>query len=326
MPANASVRSTDFVRELGLGGVLAVFIIMFTIANSNFFTQASWLNISVSASEYLLLGMAETLVILSAGIDLSVGAVVGLSGVVAAWLMQNTHSLGGAESIAIGLLGGVASGALVGLVNGILITYARMAPFIATLGTLGIASGLANVVSNGTPISGIPSSLGNFSNYVVGGWLPVPFLIGVVAVVWMSWLINTTRFGLHTRALGSNQRSARGSGVNHRKTLTRVYVISGVLSAIAGVLLAAEFTVGSPLTGATDELNAIAAVVIGGASLFGGKGNVRGTVMGAFLIAILITGLILAYVPPFWQEVAIGAVILGAVFFDQLRDRASAEL
>jgi ribose transport system permease protein len=319
-------RPQGWARQGTLALVLIGFVIIFSVLGTGFFTRQTWNGTVTYAAEFLILGAAETFVILSGGIDLSVGATVGLSGVTAAWTMGHTASSGATVSILCGVLVGVLTGVLMGALNGLLITVGRIPPFIATLGTLGIGSGLAYVVSGGTPISDVPDQLGTIANHIAFGWLPTLFLVAIVVLIYAGCLLRVTRFGLHVRAVGSNLRSARESGVNHRSVLFRVYLLAGILSSVAGILLMSQFLIGSPLTGTNDELNAIAAVVIGGASLSGGRGTLTGTVFGAAIISILVTGLVSLSVPAFWQVVAVGVVIVVSVFIDQIKDRAGGEV
>lgn len=320
------VRPVSLARQTSLAGVLAGFVVVFAVFGTGFFSRQTWNSTTTYAAEFLILGTAETFVILSGGIDLSVGAIIALSGVSGAWTMGHTASLGTGLSIAVGIAAGLGAGALAGALNGFLVTVGRITPFIATLGTLGIGTGLANVISDGTPITDVPERLGTIANTIIGGVLPVLFLSALVVLGYAGWLLRGTRFGIHVRAVGSNLRSAREAGVDHRAVLFRVYLLAGVLAAIAGILLMSQFVIGSPLTGANDELNAIAAVVIGGASLAGGRGTLLGTVFGAFIIAVLVTGLISLGVPAFWQIVAVGVVIVVSVFIDQVKDRAGGEV
>ena len=319
-------RTVSLARQMSLAGVLVGFVVLFSITGTGFFSQQTWNSTSQYASEFIILGAAETLVILSGGIDLSVGSTVGLSGVCGAWVMGHTNSLGVTGSILVGIAAALAVGLLVGAFNGFLIAFGRITPFIATLGTLGIGAGLANVVSGGTPLTNVPSDLGNLANHNFGDWLPAEFLVSLLVFGYAGWLLRQTRFGIHVRAVGSSLASAREAGVAHRSVFIRIYTLSGLFSAVAGVLLLGQFVIGSPLTGANDELNAIAAVVIGGASLAGGRGTLLGTFFGAFIISILVTGLIASGVPAFWQVVAVGVVIVVAVFIDQIKDRAGREI
>jgi ribose transport system permease protein len=319
-------RTVSLARQLSLAGVLAAFVVVFAITGTGFLSQETWNSTTQYVSEFLILGAAETFVILSGGIDLSVGSTVGLSGVCGAWVIAHTQTLGITGSIVVGVLAALVVGLLVGGLNGFLITVGRITPFIATLGTLGIGAGLANVVSNGAPITDVPQQIGTLANHNFGGWLPMLFVVALIIFGYGGWLLRGTRFGIHVRAVGSSLSSAREAGVPYRSVLMRTYILSGVFAAVAGVLLLGQFVIGSPLTGANDELNAIAAVVIGGASLAGGRGTLLGTFFGAFIISILVTGLIASHVPAFWQVVAVGVVIVVAVFIDQFKDRAAREI
>jgi ribose transport system permease protein len=319
-------RTVSLARQLSLAGVFAAFVVVFAITGKGFLSQQTWNSTTQYASEFLILGAAQTFVILSGGIDLSVGAIVGLSGVCGAWTMAHTASLGAGMSITAGVLVGLAVGLAVGTLNGFLVAYIRITPFIVTLGTLGICAGLANVISGGAPITDVPSQIGTIANRNVAGWLPALFIVALVLFGYGGWLLRGTRFGTHVRAVGSSLSSSREAGVAYRSVLLRVYMLSGVLSAIAGILLLGQFVIGSPLTGANDELNAIAAVVIGGASLAGGRGTLLGTFFGAFIISVLVTGLIASHVPAFWQGVVVGLVIITAVAIDQIKDRFRREI
>jgi ribose transport system permease protein len=314
------------VRDLWIGGVLLILIAAFSIDSPYFLTRANWLNTSSTATEVLLLAVGETFVICSGGIDLSVGAVLGFSGTAGAWVMAHGFaSAPGAAvgAVAVGFLAAVVAAGLFGLLNGLLVAWAGVPPFVVTLGTLGIATGLGELLNNGQEISAIPASVVTFGNANLGGWLPVPVLITAVITAWYGLVLARTRFGLYTLSIGDNREAVVRAGLNDRRYLLEIYLLSGLLAGAAGVLVMARLGAGSPSSGATDNLNAIAAVVIGGASLFGGRGTVIGSVIGTGIIAVLLTGLVLINVPPFWQEVAVGAILIAAVYVDQLRNRKS---
>jgi ribose transport system permease protein len=318
------LRGQSAIRDLWIGGVLLALIAGFSIDSPYFLTRANWLNTSSTATEVLLLAVGETFVICAAGIDLSVGAVLGFAGTAGAWVMA--HGFASAHGAAVGpvtvgFLAAVAAGAAFGLINGMLIAWAGVPPFVVTLGTLGIATGLGYLLNNGQEISAIPPSVTTFGNTNLGGWVPVPVLITAVITIWCGVLLARTRFGAYTLSAGDNREAVIRAGINVRRHLLKVYLLSGVLAGVAAVLVMARLGAGSPDSGATDNLNAIAAVVIGGASLFGGRGTIIGSVIGTGIIAVLVTGLVLVNVPPFWQEVAVGAVLIAAVYIDQLRNR-----
>ena len=318
------LRSQAAIRDLWIGGVLLVLIAAFSIDSPYFLTRANWLNTSSTATEVLLLAVGETFVICAGGIDLSVGAVLGFSGTAGAWVMA--HGFASAHGAAVGpvaagFLAAVAAGAVFGVINGVLIAWAGVPPFVVTLGTLGIATGLGYLLNNGQEITAIPPSVATFGNTNLGGWVPVPVLITAVITAWCGLLLARTRFGAYTLSIGDNREAVVRAGINARRHLLKIYLLSGVLAGVAAVLVMARLGAGSPDSGATDNLNAIAAVVIGGASLFGGRGTIIGSVIGTGIIAVLVTGLVLVNVPPFWQEVAVGCVLIAAVYVDQLRNR-----
>lgn len=304
-------------------GVLIALIVAFGFVAHNFYSQANWLATSEYAVEYLMLALGETFVIVTAGIDLSVGATLGFSGMAGALLMADLlgSSSGSLPTTVVGIVVILAAGTVVGLVNGLLITKLHLTPFIVTLGILGMATGAIYLLNNGVEVSTVPSQFGKIGTTVIAGWLPVPVLVtaGFCVLTWL--LLARTRFGLRTYAIGSNEAAARRAGIDVDRHLLKVYALTGFLAGVAGLLVTARFTAASVTAGLNDELDAIAAVVIGGASLFGGRGSILGTIIGTFVISVLVTGLILANVQSFWQQVAVGAVLIGAVWADQLRGR-----
>jgi ribose transport system permease protein len=331
-PATAEDRPSDphasranawltWMRENWIFGVLVLIIVAFSVASSDFLTRANWLNTSSTATEVMLLAVGETFVIVSGGIDLSVGATLGLSGMSGGWVMAHFFATGGTPGgvvAAIGFAVAIAVGALVGLVNGVLISRYDIPSFVVTLGTLGIATGLADLVYNGQEISLLPATIGNIGNTNLGGWLPIPVLVTAVITVAAGIVLAKTRFGAFTYTIGDNREAAVRAGVADRRHLRRIYVLAGVLAGVAGITVMTRLAAASPTSGANDELNAIAAVVIGGASLFGGRGTIGGSVIGTAIISVLLTGLIIVNVPPFWQLVAVGVVLIAAVYIDQL--------
>lgn len=328
--ADGSARSwRAFVERAGQWwtvGVLLLLVLVFALLEPRFLSQPSWIATSQYAVEFLLLGIGQTFVIVTAGIDLSVGAILGTSAMVSALSMQQLTAQGvaGWTSIGVGLIVGVLSGVAIGAINGVLITKLKLAPFIVTLGTLtAFGSGVVFLLNNGAPISDLPPELSAIGNTVWLGWLPVPVVIAGVLAVVFALVLGRTRFGLRTYAIGSDEAAAARAGINVHGHLIRVYMLSGLLAGIAGFIVTARFTNAAPVAGAGDELYAIAACVIGGASLFGGRGTILGTVVGAFTIAVLTTGLVILGIQPFWQPVAIGAVVIIAVAVDQARTRLS---
>lgn len=319
-------RSQAAARDLWIGGVLIALIIGFSIDAPVFLSRANWLNTSATAIEVLLLAVGQTFVICTGGIDLSVGAILGFSGMVGAWVMTHAFTVGAAGGghpivVLVGIVVTLAAAAAVGVLNGALVAFADIPPFVVTLGTLGVAAGLGFLLNNGQEISTIPASLTRLGNTNLGGWIPVPVAVAVVLTVVCGLLLAKTRFGAYSLAVGDSREAVVRAGIADRRHLLKVYALSGTLAGVAGVLVMARLGAGSPTSGANDELNAIAAVVIGGASLFGGRGTIVGSVIGTSIIAVLLTGLVIINVPPFWQEVVVGAVLILAVYIDQLRTK-----
>lgn len=313
------------LRDGWIALVLIALVVGFGLASPDFFSRANWLNTSSTATEVLLLALGETFVIITAGIDLSVGAVLGLSGMAGGWVMEEMLAGGGTATgliVAAGFATALAVGLAVGLVNGWLIARHNIPSFVVTLGTLGIATGLADLISNGLEISKIPPWVGRIGNTnLFGGWLPVPVLVAAVLCVITGVALAKTRFGAYTYAIGDSQDAAIRAGIPYRRHLIKIYALTGLLAGIDGVLVMTRIAAAAPTSGATDNLNAIAAVVIGGASLFGGRGTIVGSILGTLIISVLLTGLIIIDVPPFWQEVAVGVVLIAAVFIDQYSER-----
>jgi ribose transport system permease protein len=301
------------------GGIIVLLILFgaLTLASDQFLTGANLANLARQVAIVGIIAIGQLLVILTAGIDLSVGSVLGLAGCVAAELL--VHGV----PIPLAVLGGLLTGVLCGLVNGLLVAYAMLPPFIVTLGMLGIARGVVLVFTDAATIGPLPDAFTRIAN---GTWLGLPSLLwlfaGVVAVT--AFVLRRTTFGRYVYAIGSNPESARLAGVPVRTVLVAVYVISGMLAAVGGILLASRLGGGNPTAGIGYELNAIAACVIGGASLFGAKGGAFGAAAGALIVGTLRNGGNLLAVNSFYLEIIIGLLILVAVFFDQWQGRLSA--
>lgn len=310
---------------------LIVIIIVFTLLSPDYFTLNNLLTMASHVSIYALLAIGQLLVVLNGGIDLSVGSTLGLAGVVAGFLMKGVDfkALGFTLFPAVWVVAvvAVAVGALIGLVNGVLVSRLKVAPFIATLGMLYAVRGAALLITNGLTynnLSGKPQ-LGNtgFDWLGFNSLLDIPIGVIVMVVVALigSVVLNRTVFGRWLYASGGNERAAELSGVPVKRVKVWVYVASGVCAAIAGLILSSELTSASPTAGSSYELTAIAAVVIGGAALTGGRGNVRGTLLGAFVIGFLSDGLVIVGVSSYWQTVFTGAVIVFAVLLNAVQYR-----
>jgi ribose transport system permease protein len=299
-----------------LVGLIAVFSVL---RPNEFFAIDNARNIATDAAVLLVLATGLTYIIVTAGIDLSVGAVLVFAGVVSAKVM---NSMGGNNwgVLLVGLAIAVAAGCAWGILNGFLVTKANIPPFIVTLGTLGMALGSALLITGGVDEREVPFKL---VDTIGSGRLfdQIPYLVLIAAVVALigAIVLAQTRFGRYTYVAGSNLEGARRAGVNVDRHLIKVYALGGTLAGLAGYLSLARFGTTSIGGHSTDNLDAIAAIVIGGTSLFGGVGTILGTVIGVFIPAVLRNGFVIVGVQPFWQQVAVGAVLIAAVYFDQLR-------
>ncbi|MFJ6082822.1 substrate-binding domain-containing protein [Streptomyces sp. NPDC092369] len=296
---------------------LIVLVIALSALSGDFLTTDNLLNVGVQAAVTAVLAFGVTFVIVSAGIDLSVGSVAALSATVLAW-SATQHGV----PVVIAVILAVATGIAAGLVNGFLIAYGKLPPFIATLAMLSVARGLALVVSDGSPIP-FPDSVSHLGD-TLGGWLPVPVLVMVVMGLIAAFVLGRTYIGRSMYAIGGNEEAARLSGLRVKKQKLAIYALSGVFAAVAGIVLASRLSSAQPQAADGYELDAIAAVVIGGASLAGGTGKASGTLIGALILAVLRNGLNLLNVSAFWQQVVIGVVIALAVLLDTLRRKAGA--
>jgi ribose transport system permease protein len=309
-------------------GVLILLVVAFGIAAPSLYTKAAWLSTSGYAVEYLILAIGETFVIITAGIDLSVGAMLGFSGMAGALLAQ--HMLGAHDNSTLTTIASIAvmlgAGTGLGFINGLLITRIKLPPFIVTLGTLTGITGGINLLNDGNEVTSLPSPINALgSDSILNGWLPLPVLIGIVLAIVFGLVLARTRFGLRTYAIGSNEVATRRAGIRVDRHLVGVYTIAGFLAGVAGLMVTANLTSAAPIAGQNDELYAIAAVVIGGASIFGGTGTIFGTVIGTAILSVLTTGLVLTNVQPFWQQVAIGAVVIIAVAVDRVRTKVGTD-
>ncbi len=289
-----------------LVGLILVFFFM-AVFNENFLTLSNLSNVARQVSINAILAVGMTCAILLGGIDLSVGSVMALSGTVAAGMM----AAGVSPEVAIS--GGIAIGMIFGAVNGFLIAYGKMPSFIITLASLGIARGIGLIYTGGYPISGLPESFSFLGRGAVFG-LQTPILMMLVVYAIIYVVLNHTPFGRHVYAIGGNEEAARLSGIPVPKVVMIVYMISGVTAAIAGMILTSRLMSGQPNSGVGFELDAIAAVVIGGTAMSGGRGAIIGTLIGAMLLGVLNNGLNLAGISPYVQNVIKGIIIISAIY------------
>ncbi|MDF2702771.1 MAG: inner-rane translocator, partial [Rubrobacteraceae bacterium] len=296
-------------------GALIVVFVFLSFASPVFLSADNLFNIGSQTAVVAVIAIGMTLVIITAGIDLSVGSVAALSGVIGVMMMSQAGL-----PVPLAILGGTLVGATCGLVNGLLVSVAGLNPFIATLGMLTVARGLTFIFTNAVAVFGAPNSFRLLGQGVIGP-IPISILMIVLVAVAGYIVLSRTRLGRYAYAMGSNLEAARLSGIPIKRYLTSVYVISGALAGFGGMIAASRVNSGQPNFGIGLELDVIAAAVIGGASLFGGQGTVVGTLIGAFLVALIRNGSVLLDINTFYQQVIIGVVIWLAVIWDQYRRR-----
>ena len=299
-----NVRLESVLVLFGLAMAMAVLA-------PNFLSLSNFLNILLATAVIGVLAIAATFVLCAAGLDLSLGSVLAVAGVLCVNLGLPWF---------LGLLGGLLAGGLLGMVNGLLVARAGIPAFIVTLGMLSVARGLALIIAEGKPVYGLPNEItflgqGRF----LGVPMPVWIFLALIAVFQL--ILSRTRFGRYTLVIGDNEMAARVTGIDVPAHKIRLYVLSGALAGLAGLLFAARVNAADPTAGVSYELSAITAAVIGGTNLFGGRGTVVGTLIGALIMGILQNGLNLMAVPSFYQQVAIGTILVLAVWLDRGRDR-----
>jgi len=306
--------NSGILQRMGplVGLILIVFIL--SMVNSDFLTVSNIFNVLRQVSINALIAYGMTFVILTGGIDLSVGSIIALSSAFAAGMMAS----GTNSWLAIGI--GVLSGTLMGTVNGVVIARGKVAPFIATLATMTIFRGLTLVYTEGKPITGLPDAFGMIGRgYLLEIPMPVIWMLAAFGALYV--ILKFTSFGRHVFALGGNEEATRLSGINTNRVKILVYSISGLMASLSGIILTSRLNSAQPTAGTSYELDAIAAVVLGGTSLSGGKGWIVGTLIGAMIIGILDNGLNLLNVSSFYQQVVKGGVILLAVLLDRSKKK-----
>ena len=317
-------RLGDFIAQMTAAAALIVVFIFLSFASPVFLTTDNLINIVEQNAVTAIIALGMTFVIITAGIDLSVGSTAAMTGVLGVLLIAHGMNWPLAVLIAIG------AGGVVGLGNGLLISVAKLNPFIATLGMMTVVRGLTDVYTNAVVVVGPENVLGPDNFGVIGlgkvAGIPVALIILVVLSVLAYFLLSRTRLGRYTYAIGSNSEAARLSGIPVRNYLLMVYVILGLLTGLAGMIAVSRLGIGEPNFGIGLELDVIAATVIGGASLFGGQGTIVGTLIGVFLIGLIRDGSVLLDINSFTQNVIIGVVIWLAVFWDQFRRRRISSL
>ncbi|MDK0649075.1 ribose ABC transporter permease [Clostridium perfringens] len=306
MKANVKANISKYKSLIGL----VLLCIVITIVTPNFLSVSNITNVFTQVSVNAIIAIGMTFVILTGGIDLSVGSTLAISSAVGASIVKSTGNL------FLAIIVAAVIGIAVGLINGLLVSKGKLQAFIVTLATMTIFRGATLVFTDGTPISKLPEAFVKIGNGKLG-FMPIPVIITIIIAIIAVYALSQTRFGRYLYALGGNEDASRLSGINTDKIKTLVYVVSGFASAIAGVIITSRIGSASPNAGTGFELDAIAAVVIGGTSLAGGEGTITGTLIGALIIGVLNNGLNLMNVSPFYQSIVKGLVILIAVLLDK---------
>ena len=308
-------NTMKYMSELTTVVALVILMAVITIINSNFLTANNLLNLLLQVTSNALIAFGMTFVILTGGIDLSVGSILALSSALTAGL------LGSGMPVTLAILISLILGCILGMMNGLLISYGKLAPFIVTLATMTIFRGATLVYTNGNPITKGLSDTFLFQflgqGYIVG--IPFPVIIMFIVFIVLYVLLHKTAFGKSVYAIGGNEKAAYISGVKLNKVKIIIYSISGIMASISGLIITSRLSSAQPTAGASYEMDAIAAVVLGGTSLSGGKGRILGTLIGALIIGVLNNGLNIIGVSAFWQQVVKGVVILIAVLIDRFK-------
>ncbi len=320
---NSARTALKFISRFQSVFVLVLMVVAMSLLSDRFLTTANGWNIMRQISVNVCLSIGMTMIIIAGGIDLSVGSILALAGAITAGLIKTPLAIPwlGIElefTVGGGILAGLAVGMFLGWFNGQMITRVRIPPFVATLGMLSIARGLTMLWTKGFPITGLGSTFAIIGTSSFLG-APVPVWIAALLAVAFMVVTNKTRFGRYIYAVGGNEQAARLSGLNVDRIKLWIYTLAGGLSAVAGLIVTSRLDSAQPNAGTGYELDSIAAVVIGGTSLSGGRGSIWGTVVGCLIIGVLNSGLVLLNVSPFWQQVVKGVVILVAVAIDRLK-------
>jgi ribose transport system permease protein len=334
-PDDETLSATErWGRVLGGGWIflllIALVVIFGAMRPAQFASSFNLSMLAVNAAILLVLSVGQTFVIIAAGIDLSVGAVLVFASITSALVMLKLSGAsggtygtteGGWGVVAVGLTIALLSGAFWGAVNGVLVALARIPALIVTLGTFGMALGFAQILTNGTDIRAVPETLVDYIGSGTIAGIPVLVVIAVAVALVGAVVLHLTRFGIHVFAVGSDREAARRAGINVPNRLIAIYTLSGTLAGLAAMMSTARFATTTIGGHAMDNLSTISAVVLGGTSLFGGIGSIAGTVVGVFIPIVLLNGFVILGIPPFWQTVATGAVLILAVWIDQLKRR-----
>jgi ribose transport system permease protein len=315
---SAALRDIFARQEFGVVMILLVMVVFLSLYTDTFLTSTNIFNILRAFSWIAISAFGQCLVIITTGVDLSVGSVMGLSGLASAMLLVR------GVPVPLAVVGGLAAGFVVGMANGLMITKGKLPPFIATLGTLLMARGLCNGLTGGWPVRDLPQSfrtLGQHDIPIGNVGVPLPLIFVLILAVITSLFLSRTTWGYRIYAVGGNEEATRLSGISTDKIKIMVYTLCGLLTAVGGVLMTARLGVAAPLAGWGYELDVIAAAVVGGTSFSGGEGTILGVLVGAAIMQVLRTGLVLVGVSAYWLQAVQGFVIVTAIMLDQLRKR-----
>ena len=317
------IKRLTSLQSVWILGVLLIIVVFFSVAAGNkFLSTSNFSLISQNIAVWAVLGVGMTFVIITSGIDLSIGSVLVFSSVVAAKVMESVGG-DGWDVAGIGILAALVTGAAWGVLNGFLVAKAKIPALIVTLGSLSVALGLAQVLTGGVDIRSVPGALTDFNTYTKILGIPALPFVALVTVIIGGVVLHKTKFGRYTYAIGSNELAARRVGINVDRHLIMVYGLSGTMAGFGAVLALSQFGTTTIAGQSLTNLNVIAAVVIGGTSIFGGEGSIFGTVVGLFIPAVLQAGFVIIGVEAFWQGVAVGIVLVAAVYVDQSRRAAA---
>jgi ribose transport system permease protein len=323
-PSERNMRQVSVLRrivraqEFGVFIILAAMVLFLSVYTNTFLTSTNIFNILRAFSWIAISGFGECMVIITGGIDLSVGSVMGFSGLISAMLLRAQMG------VPLALLGGLAAGVVIGALNGLMVTKAKLPPFIATLGMLLMARGLCYGLTGGWPVQDLPQGFRNLGQYDIpflGAGVPLPLLFMILCAVLATLFLTSTIWGYRIYAVGGNEVASGLSGINTDRVKILVYTLAALLTAIGGILMTARLGVAAPTAASGYELDVIAAAVVGGTSLSGGEGTILGVLIGAAIMQVLRTGLVLTGVSAYWLQAAQGLVIVVAIMLDQLRKR-----
>jgi ribose transport system permease protein len=314
----APLRGIVRAQEFGVFLILSAMVLFLSVFTNTFLTSTNIFNILRAFSWIAISGFGECMVIITGGIDLSVGSVMGFSGLISALLLRASGN------VLLAVVGGIAAGVAIGLLNGLMVTKARLPPFIATLGMLLMARGLCYGITGGWPVQDLSQAfrnLGQFDIPFLGAGIPLPLVFTIIIAGIMMVFLMRTVWGYRIYAVGGNEVASGLSGINTDRVKIMVYTLGAFLTAIGGILMTARLGVAAPTAASGYELDVIAAAVVGGTSLAGGEGTILGVLIGAAIMQVLRTGLVLTGVSAYWLQAVQGLVIVVAIMLDQLRKR-----